>query len=361
MVVWRLKLAFLLALFLLGCAATGYHTPKELPTLGKDGWPVGIWRNEDGDTIKLYEDGTGEWTQNITSIVNKHVVWKYGHGELRIDRWIMTTDEAAAIKLDDVPIKVLEDNDTNEYRKKEGTDRRKSAKKNRVNKNKKIQLKTLYQIKNYYTSEQSHDWMIFNNVVDGVLSLSGYLYYPKRSFSYDSHGDLNRIENKGINSILSIYTLVEKTSSQYLAKLDYEQQRLQNQAFVQADNMAKRIQEAATQNSHKRLAVFDINSKLEKQSWLIFRELDDKLKTSKLFSLVEMELLKETIDELRINVADLVGPEDDSRKTINILNQIMDLTGADAVVVLNLIDQNDIQASYLSKETNKTWSFKNTD
>lgn len=349
MTLLRLLLCCSLCFTLCACATTGYHKPEKPPVLGVDGWPVGIWENEQGNRIQLREDGTGTWTHKETWTVNTHLIWSYQNNQLRIDRWIVNAEEANYIDMHGVPLKMIEEKSQIELR--------------RLYKGKQIiKSNTSRQIRNYLATVQDSDWWIFNNVTANSDRLNGTFYRHENYFSWDGNGDITGIRDQGVKAISTSYILVEKTSRQYLSKLEREQQRLQDQSLAQAGKMAQRIQDAANQNSHKRLAVLDLNAKADRWAWFTFSALFGNLEKGKQCSLVEMSLIKDTLVELKIDASDLVASKTagvSQTKADKPIQQIMELTGADAVIIIKFADQNNVQVSYLSKEANQQWSFNN--
>lgn len=179
----------LIALCLTACA-TGYHVPETPPKLGPDGWPVGVWKNVDGNVIRLNEDGTGSYWHRESGITNTHLIWQNEGARIRVDRWVTTPSEAILTR----------------GFKKRAPDRAER------------------EVKEFYAAIQHRDWWVFDYAYEGQEKLIGTYFHPYRYFWWDGVGHVYKIMDKEVKASRVKYKLIEVTSSQYLARKKRERE-----------------------------------------------------------------------------------------------------------------------------------------
>jgi hypothetical protein len=286
-----LRILLFIALFplILSCA-TGYRKPDKPPPLGPDGWPVGIWENESGNTIELFEDGTGVWTNKKTGTTNRHLLWRYENSYLRVDRWITNLDEA---------LSYTERFDNKEIR-------------NPLD-------KTNKQIRHYLVQIQEHDWWVFT-VAPSVLNGTHYGQY--RYYNWNGAGDLTKIEYRGQKSKPETYNLVELTSSQYRAKELAETEKNISEVDKYINNVIGEIISKINQKGWKRIILLNLAEDRISGGDIYTQYIEKRINTA----------IKESSKINSISIVDKTMLEqafDIAAKSDNYSQRLLELTGAD--------------------------------
>jgi len=225
-----------------------------------------------------------------------------------------------------------------------------------------IDKKTAQNIRRYVARVQFHDWWIFNNTRPSETTLNGEWYKNGIYFEWDGNGKLTRAEKKGVTDVISM-TFALQLSAEQLARQEREQELAEQQRRDEAlkeelnrrdrvishvDRIHGDIKLLFIRYSHKRIAIIDLENTSNTLSMLASQKLNTMFSNDNI-ERVDGQLIDAALVELKIENTQLGTIPDDDRALIDIIN----LIGADAIVVVNYENPEAIKIRYISEANTK--------